>query len=110
VSIQEDGKAHDKHREVKPIKHDGVYSTAGQVGKSHQSYFKVMGDQKPPEHLRPVSEGELSKHNTKESAWVSFRGNVYDTTPYLKYHPGGSKLLEGCGMECDELVSNCGPT
>lgn len=31
--------------------------------------------------------------NTPESFWVSFRGSVYDVTPFLADHPGGDDIL-----------------
>lgn len=37
-------------------------------------------------------------HKNADSAWLSFRGTVYNVTPYLKHHPGGSIMLKGCGI------------
>ncbi len=30
-----------------------------------------------------VGKSELSKHNTREDAWLALRGKVYNITPYL---------------------------
>ncbi|CAL6088701.1 Ferrihemoglobin_reductase [Hexamita inflata] len=32
---------------------------------------------------------EVCKHNNYKDAWFSFRGYVYDVTPYNDFHPGG---------------------
>jgi len=47
----------------------------------------------------------LSLHTTAKSAWLSLNKVVYDVTQYLRYHPGGRLILQGCGKECDELFS-----
>ncbi|CAG8584421.1 3389_t:CDS:2 [Acaulospora colombiana] len=36
---------------------------------------------------------ELSKHNTRNSAYVAVRGNVYDITDFIERHPGGEDIL-----------------
>ena len=35
----------------------------------------------------------LKEHRTKDDAWSSFNGKVYNLTAYLPYHPGGEKEL-----------------
>lgn len=83
-----------------------VVQTAGKVGKSHHEYFKVMNSDKNDYGFRKITEEELFEHRTKESAWLSLNGIVYDVTIYINYHPGGDILLEGCGIECADLFSN----
>ena len=36
---------------------------------------------------------EVSKHNTKDSIWVTYKGNVYDVTEFARSHPGGETNL-----------------
>lgn len=36
---------------------------------------------------------EVSKHNSLESLWVSYKGKVYDVTEFAQAHPGGAKNL-----------------
>jgi cytochrome b involved in lipid metabolism len=43
---------------------------------------------------------EVSKHISPEDAWMVIHGNVYNITPYLRFHPGGvSTLLEEAGSD-----------
>ncbi|KAG8905352.1 hypothetical protein FRB99_000180 [Tulasnella sp. 403] len=43
--------------------------------------------------LLKITPSELKKHNTREDAWSSIGGKVYNITPYLAFHPGGEKEL-----------------
>ncbi|GFR51547.1 hypothetical protein Agub_g13966, partial [Astrephomene gubernaculifera] len=36
---------------------------------------------------------EVAQHNTEESCWFVHDGKVYDATPYLEEHPGGSESI-----------------
>jgi 4-hydroxysphinganine ceramide fatty acyl 2-hydroxylase len=36
---------------------------------------------------------DVARHNTTSSAWVSYRGNIYDITSFLSDHPGGDDIL-----------------
>ncbi|KAJ4818314.1 Nitrate reductase [Rhynchospora pubera] len=46
---------------------------------------------------------EVSKHSTRESAWIVIHGHVYDCTSYLKDHPGGAdSILINAGTDCTE--------
>ena len=44
----------------------------------------------PPREITPH---ELASHSSPDDCWTALRGKVYDLTPYLKFHPGGSPLL-----------------
>jgi len=37
---------------------------------------------------------EVAKHNSRQSAWVSVEGKVYDVTQWVDSHPGGSEYIE----------------
>jgi 4-hydroxysphinganine ceramide fatty acyl 2-hydroxylase len=45
------------------------------------------------QNWRILAAADVAKHNTPESFWVSFRGAVYDVTPFLADHPGGDDIL-----------------
>lgn len=56
------------------------------------------------EATRWVSNEELRVHRNPTDAWVSIRGQVYDVTSYLQFHPGGAKiLLSSCGRDSTDL-------
>lgn len=41
---------------------------------------------------------DIKKHNTENDAWVSYKGNVYNITPFIDAHPGGKdKIMEAAG-------------
>ncbi|EPQ58989.1 hypothetical protein GLOTRDRAFT_54623 [Gloeophyllum trabeum ATCC 11539] len=40
-----------------------------------------------------VSYQDVQKHKSKDSCWVIIEGQVYDTTPILDTHPGGSRAI-----------------
>ena len=48
---------------------------------------------------------EISKHNTKDDAWVTFRNNVYDITDFIKKHPGGSVIMQALGKDLEDVWS-----
>lgn len=46
---------------------------------------------------------EVKKHNSPDSAWIIVHDHVYDCTPFLKDHPGGSdSILINAGTDCTE--------
>src|SRR4051794_34355477 len=56
---------------------------------------------KPPKKGKPLSiytMEQVQQHNSTESAWTVYRGNVYDITDFLDAHPGGENLLQEKAM------------
>ncbi|PLW20868.1 hypothetical protein PCASD_15831 [Puccinia coronata f. sp. avenae] len=54
--------------------------------------------------IRRITRAELAAHKSKEDAWSSFNGKVYNITSYLNYHPGGIKeLMRVAGKDGTEL-------
>ena len=43
-----------------------------------------------------ITLAEVSKHSATHDGWMVLRGKVYNISPYLMYHPGGSDILEKC--------------
>lgn len=49
------------------------------------------------------SVSDVRKHSSQESAWIIVHGHVYDTTAFLKDHPGGAdSILINAGTDCTE--------
>jgi cytochrome b involved in lipid metabolism len=46
---------------------------------------------------------ELSEHSKVSDCWIALDGKVYGVTDFIKTHPGGNALLEGCGKDATEL-------
>jgi Cytochrome b5-like Heme/Steroid binding domain len=50
--------------------------------------------------LQRVTPAQLALHKSREDAWSSFNGRVYNITPYLRYHPGGiGELMRVAGRD-----------
>ena len=43
--------------------------------------------------INTYSKEEVIKHNTIDDCWLIVDNKVYDVTPFIKLHPGGSELL-----------------
>mmetsp|Transcript_20849 Transcript_20849/g.46852 ORF Transcript_20849/g.46852 Transcript_20849/m.46852 type:complete len:904 (-) Transcript_20849:42-2753(-) len=52
---------------------------------------------------KSISEEEVEKHATEESAWIVVKDKVYDCTSYLNEHPGGaSSIMLLAGQDATE--------
>jgi uncharacterized protein with NAD-binding domain and iron-sulfur cluster len=51
---------------------------------------------------------EIEKHNTKDSLWTYYDGNVYDITDYIDEHPGGSIILNCGGKNLSDVWESNG--
>jgi cytochrome-b5 reductase len=56
---------------------------------------------------RDITLEEVARHRTPEDGWTALRGKVYNLGPYLKYHPGGDRILLGgsLGRDCTALFN-----
>eukprot|EP01023_Acetabularia_acetabulum_P007024 TRINITY_DN12985_c0_g1_i2.p2 TRINITY_DN12985_c0_g1~~TRINITY_DN12985_c0_g1_i2.p2 ORF type:complete len:192 (+),score=30.99 TRINITY_DN12985_c0_g1_i2:199-774(+) len=43
---------------------------------------------------RNISIAEIRQHQTESDGWIIVRGKVYNISPYLKFHPGGIRILK----------------
>lgn len=45
-----------------------------------------------------ISQSILAEHNSEQDCWISYKGKVYDVTPWLPNHPGGvNAIARNCG-------------
>lgn len=60
----------------------------------------------PHTQFRSISREEVQQHNRIDDMWMCIRGKVYDVTPYVPYHPGGSDiLLKAAGADATQLYN-----
>lgn len=53
-----------------------------------------------------ITKEELAKHNKKNDAWICIKGNVYNVTSYMAFHPGGEdELMRGVGRDATMLFN-----
>lgn len=52
-----------------------------------------------------LTRSEVGVHNTADDCWTIIEGNVYDITPYLSRHPGGSVISQACGIDGTSLFT-----
>lgn len=53
---------------------------------------------------RDITMAEVRNHNKPYDGWMILRGKVYNISPYMAYHPGGSEVLEKvCGRDGTKL-------
>lgn len=52
-----------------------------------------------------------AQHGRKgRDAWTSFRGKVYNITPYIPFHPGGKgEIVRGAGKDSEKLFMETHP-
>ena len=44
--------------------------------------------------VRKITRDEVKLHHTDGDCWLIIAGKVYDVSPYMAKHPGGSDLLK----------------
>jgi len=53
---------------------------------------------------------QVAQHTDEKSAWIYSRDTVYDITPWLSKHPGGTQvLLLAAGRDCTDLLVSYHP-
>jgi hypothetical protein len=50
-----------------------------------------------------LSSAEVALHDTQQDCWLIIDGNVYDVTSFIETHPGGDRILRGCGKDATLL-------
>jgi cytochrome b involved in lipid metabolism len=46
---------------------------------------------------------EISKHDSDADCWFAVSGKVYNVTGFIKSHPGGKAIIDGCGKDATTL-------
>lgn len=58
--------------------------------------------------ITTITAEELARHGTLHDCWMAYEGVVYDVTDYISSHPGGQKIVQGCGLEIGDLFQGAG--
>ncbi len=59
-----------------------------------------------PNASKTYTAAEVAKHTSKSDCWTIISGEVYNLTSFIGNHPGGSKILQVCGVDGTKLFSN----
>ena len=54
------------------------------------------------------SASDVAKHSTKSDYWTIVDGAVYNITSYISEHPGGSEILQACGIDSTQMLNGMG--
>lgn len=49
---------------------------------------------------------EVMKHSTVNDCWIAVYGKVYDVTNFIRSHPGGMGIINGCGKDMTSLFDS----
>ena len=55
-----------------------------------------------------ISLSEVATHSNMKSCWLVIEGGVYDITNFISRHPGGNRILLGCGKDASTLFNGTG--
>jgi hypothetical protein len=84
------------------VGHSGAEATwAGRIGTT-QTPVPTDSPTAAPTDPAPgtLTAAEVSRHATPDDCWTIIDGGVYDMTPFLNQHPGGSNAIIGlCGHD-----------
>lgn len=58
--------------------------------------------------VESYSTSDITAHNNQSDCWMSIEGKVYNVTDFISRHPGGSRILQGCGKDASDLFSGAG--
>jgi cytochrome b involved in lipid metabolism len=48
---------------------------------------------------------QVAEHSTQDNCWIAIEGKVYNVTSFISGHPGGNKILQGCGKDATEYFN-----
>jgi cytochrome b involved in lipid metabolism len=48
----------------------------------------------------------ITAHNSENDCWQVINNDVYNLTDYIKIHPGGKSIIDGCGKDATALFES----
>lgn len=59
----------------------------------------------PTVTVKTYTSAEVAQHSTASDCWMILDNGVYDVTSFIPRHPGGDKILRGCGRDATQMFS-----
>lgn len=86
-----------------PSENNNQTNTIGE----QNSNIQVPGTTPKPEVGTPlaITLAEVAKHSSREDCWLVAKNKVYNVTSFIDKHPGGDKILSGCGQDMTEFFN-----
>lgn len=87
-----------------------IETTSNQVSTVSPAITKTEVTTTPAPKKVALNLTEITKHNTANNCWQAIDGQVYDLSPYVQsgVHPGGDKILNGCGKDASLMFKMIG--
>jgi len=93
---------------TKPSANQPIVNNQNNMTNEQTSDIQVPGTTPQPEQGTPATYtlSELAQHNNASDCWLVANSNkVYNVTDYISKHPGGDKILNGCGKDMTEFFN-----
>jgi len=55
-----------------------------------------------------ITIAEVAKHADASDCWLVLEGKVYNVTDFIPNHPGGERIIQGCGKDATDLFNGRG--
>ena len=83
------------------VGHSGAEATwASRIAPYETPTAEPTPSTEPTAGVEGITLTEVAAHATKTDCWTAIEQTVYDLTPYIQQHPGGSVVLENlCGID-----------
>ncbi len=59
-----------------------------------------------PVTLATYTLADVEKHNSDTDCWMAVDGSVYDVSNFVDQHPGGERILMGCGKDASSIFAS----
>ena len=83
--------------------------TEGAIKTAFQCYSLIYKNRrKETETIPSYTLDEVALHATPKDGWIALFGNVYDVTPWIATHPGGSVIEHGLGKDATQMFLQIG--
>lgn len=76
-------------------------------GHSHLDWMRLASTDLAGQggRMRQFTLAEVRAHRREDDCWMVCNGRVYNVTPYMLFHPGGTKeLMKGAGKDATKLL------